>query len=154
MNTPTFAVRYALAVLVAAMVLVAASAVQAAEPDGLSVNDARVRWLPGDRPMAGYLVLENGGESARTLTGARSSAFGRIMVHRSVEEDGQARMEHVGQIVVAPGRAVTFEPGGLHLMLMERQRELQPGDTVQIELRFDDGAKLPVRFRIGGVDEG
>jgi copper(I)-binding protein len=136
------------------MVLVTAFAVRAAEPDGLSVENARVRWLPGDRPMAGYLVLENDGNSARTLTGARSGAFARIMMHRSEEEDGQARMEHVGQIVVAPGSAVTFEPGGLHLMLMKRQRELQPGDTVQIELRFDDDAVLPVRFRIGGIDEG
>lgn len=118
----------------------------------LSISEPRVRWLPGDLPLAGYFELTNTGNEARRLTGAASDAFGRVMIHRSVQADGQSRMEHVGEVIVAPGKGVSFAPGGLHLMLMKRQAELGPGDAVPIELRFDDGERLTVDFRVVGAD--
>lgn len=118
----------------------------------LSVSDPRVRWLPGDLPLAGYFELANAGGEARRLTGAASGTFGRVMIHRSVQEDGQNRMEHVGEVVVGPGNSVSFAPGGLHLMLMKRREELAPGDTVPIELRFDDGGAVTVDFKVVGAD--
>ena len=39
------------------------------------------------------------------------------MIHRTVEDQGMARMVH-GEILVPPGERYELEPGGLHVMLM------------------------------------
>jgi len=55
-------------------------------------------------------------------------------------------MQHVAQVEVAAGATLKFAPGGYHLMLMQRQRELALGDQVEANLLFTDGQSLPVTF--------
>lgn len=82
------------------------------------------------------------------MTGATSPAFGRIGAHRSVQRDGQVSMAPAGSVPVPPGESVTFEPGGYHLMLMERRSEVAVGDEVPITLKFADGATLQAEFAV------
>jgi copper(I)-binding protein len=117
----------------------------------VSVSDARIRWLPGDLPMAGYFVITSQASGPLRLVGAASPAFGGVMVHRSVEKDGMARMEHVDGVDLAPGKPVAFAPGGYHLMLMNRTRDLHTGEEVPVTLQFGDGQTLVVSFRVTGV---
>jgi copper(I)-binding protein len=117
----------------------------------VSVSDARIRWLPGDLPMAGYFVITSQASGPLRLVGAASPAFGGVMVHRSVEKDGMARMEHVDGVDLAPGQPVAFAPGGYHLMLMNRTRDLHTGEEVPVTLQFGDGQTLVVSFRVTGV---
>jgi hypothetical protein len=104
--------------------------------------------LPGDLPLAGYLVLTNPGERTRTLVGAHSPAFRDIEMHKSVDQSGVARMMMLERIAIAPGGQLAFGPGGYHLMLFDRTRVLQPGDEVPITLEFADGEQLTVRFAL------
>jgi len=117
----------------------------------VSVNDARMRWLPGDLPMAGYFVITSHAPGPLRLTGAESPAFGHVMLHRSVEEAGVAHMAHVDGVDLAPGEPVAFAPGGYHLMLMHRTQALQAGEAVPVILRFSDGRTLAVSFRVAGA---
>ena len=117
----------------------------------VSVSDARIRWLPGDLPMAGYFVITSQASGPLRLVGAASPAFGGVMVHRSVEKDGMARMVHVDGVDLAPGKPVAFAPGGYHLMLMNRTRDLHTGEEVPVTLQFGDGQTLVVSFRVTGV---
>jgi len=117
----------------------------------VSVSDARIRWLPGDLPMAGYFVITSQASGPLRLVGAASPAFGGVMVHRSVEKDGMARMVHVDGVDLAPGQPVAFAPGGYHLMLMNRTRDLHTGEHVPVTLQFGDGQTLVVSFRVTGV---
>ena len=117
----------------------------------VSVSDARIRWLPGDLPMAGYFVITSQASGPLRLVGAASPAFGGVMVHRSVEKDGMARMVHVDGVDLAPGQPVAFAPGGYHLMLMNRTRDLHTGEDVPVTLQFGDGQTLVVSFRVTGV---
>jgi copper(I)-binding protein len=117
----------------------------------VSVSDARIRWLPGDLPMAGYFVITSQAPGPLRLVGAASPAFGGVMVHRSVEKDGMARMVHVDGVDLAPGQPVAFAPGGYHLMLMNRTRDLHTGEDVPVTLQFGDGETLVVSFRVTGV---
>jgi len=125
-------------------------AAQAGE-SSLSVSDARVRWLPGDLPLAGYFAIASHETSPLRLVGATSPAFGHVMMHRSVEEDGMRRMVHVEGLDLAPGETLAFAPGGYHLMLMDRKQTLHPGDEVPMTLRFSDGRTLDIPFRVEGV---
>jgi len=118
-------------------------------PDqGISVRDARLRWLPGNRPLAGYFALDNAGQRPVRLVGAASPAFARVMLHRSTHRDGVAHMEHVDGVDVAPGKTLRFAPGGYHLMLMKRRHRLGPGDSVSVTLHFADGHQLTATFKV------
>jgi copper(I)-binding protein len=122
-----------------------------AQQPPVSISDARIRWLPGDLPMAGYFVITSQAAEPLRLVGASSPAFGGVMVHRSVEDAGMARMMHVDGVDLAPGQSVTFSPGGYHLMLMNRTRDLHEGEEVLVTLHFGDGQTLEVSFRVTGV---
>lgn len=106
----------------------------------LRVEQARTAPpLPGTGMMAGYLTLVNGGDTSVTVRGASSPAFGRIELHRSIEQDGQSRMEAVEALTIAAGERVVFEPGGLHLMMFEPGGEPGVGDSLPLELQTDAG---------------
>ena len=122
-----------------------------AGPPPVSVSDARVRWLPGELPMAGYFVITSHATGPLRLTGASSPAFGHVMLHRSVEEAGVTHMAHVDGVDLAPGQSVTFAPGGYHLMLMHRTQALQVGEAVPVILSFRNGQTLAVSFRVTGA---
>jgi len=122
-----------------------------AGPPPAAVSDARIRWLPGELPMAGYFSITSHASGPSKLVGATSPDFGHVMLHRSVHKGGMARMVHVDGVDLAPGQTVTFEPGSYHLMLMHRQKPLQPGEKVPVILRFGDGETLEVPFRVEGA---
>ncbi|MDT8449565.1 MAG: copper chaperone PCu(A)C [Wenzhouxiangellaceae bacterium] len=121
-------------------------------PDApLAIENARVRLVPGGGPMAGYMDIRNHSDAQIRLVEARSGAFGRVMIHRSVLEGGRAAMQHqAGGVRIEPGEVVSFEPGGLHLMLMQPQQTLKVGDPVEIVLEFDgiEPRLRPVSFTV------
>lgn len=107
-----------------------------AEP--IEISNPRVRLVPGGAPMAGYLTIANHTDAPVRLVSATSDAFGHVMIHRTVVSDGSARMEHQGKgVLVGAGESVVFEPGGLHLMLMDPAGELEVGEAVDIVLGFE-----------------
>jgi copper(I)-binding protein len=118
----------------AALVLLVAST-SAFSCDGLEVTNAWIREAPpGADMLAGYAGLHNAGKESITLDGARSPDFGDVEMHRTSMENGKMRMRAEPQIVLEPDATVNFEPGGLHLMLMEPKRVLKAGDHVAIRL--------------------
>jgi periplasmic copper chaperone A len=137
-------------VLFSLLVLGMVMASHAGQPP-VSVSEARMRWLPGDLPMAGYFVITSHAPAPLRLVGAECPDFAEVMLHRSVEEAGVARMTHVDGVDLTPGQSVAFAPGGYHLMLMDRRRELHAGEEVPVTLRFGDGQTLAVRFRVTGA---
>lgn len=118
----------------------------------VSVSQAWLRMVPGDGPLAGYLVIHNNSNRPLVLRGASSPDFGHVMLHQSRIEDGQAKMRAVDEGVrIAPGAALAMQPGGYHLMLMHRRHALAPGDSVDIELSFAKHAPLMVRLAVKPV---
>ncbi len=114
----------------------------------VEVQDSWIRYIPGDRPMAGYLVMENGGDTDRHLIGVTSTAFGAVHIHETVERDGQMSMQPVDSITVPAGGRVALQPGGYHLMLMQLQSEIEVGDEVSMTLEFADGGSQGVVFAV------
>ena len=107
----------------------------AAEQTGLVVRDAWVREAPpGASVLAGYLQLENRGPETLVFDALSSSDFGRIELHRTLVEEGVAKMQPVGQLEIAAGESVSLEPGGMHLMLMGPRQSMSPGNQVLIQM--------------------
>ncbi|MCE5232198.1 MAG: copper chaperone PCu(A)C [Mizugakiibacter sp.] len=131
--------------LAAALLMIAAATAQAA--GRLTVEDAWIRAAPpGAMMLAGYMVLGNTGDAPVVVTAADSDAFGDVSMHRTIEENGVARMRPLERVAVAPGARVAFAPGGMHLMLMQPKRALRPGDKVAIRLVQADGTAMQVEF--------
>ncbi len=137
--------------LAAALCVASVAAVRAADTFA-AVDQARIRWLPNDLPLAGYFDLTNTGRQPLILTGARSEVFDEIMMHRTVHDGGETRMLPAQNLEVAPGQTLHFAPDGYHLMLMNSGRPLAVGDQVPISLEFSGGRSLDVIFRVGGAD--
>lgn len=118
----------------------------------IEVDNPRVRLVPGGAPMAGYFTVRNHGDAPVRLVSAASPAFETVMIHRTViDAEGSARMEHQhGGVLVGSGETVSFEPKGLHLMLMRAQRDFEVGDAVEIVLGFEgiEPSELAVTFTV------
>ncbi len=91
--------------------------------------------------LAAYLNLHNTETRTLTLIGAYSPDFRMSEIHRTVEVDGVFKMRHQPELTVAPNQRLVFEPGGLHIMLMQPLKAIQPGAQVKICLlyRGEDG---------------
>lgn len=126
--------------------------------DGLMVENAWVREAPpGAMALAGYMTIRNPGDKDRSLVSAQAADFGAVELHRSVIEDGVARMLPQESMPIPAGGELALKPGDYHLMLMRPKAALKEGDQVKLSLGFDDGSTLevtlPVRKASGGDHE-
>ena len=85
------------------------------------------------------------------LVGAASPGCGDLMLHRSVSDNGQERMEMVDSVAVPAHGEVRFEPGGYHLMCMSPTAEAARGRSVPVTLRFQDGCSLDGELAVRGA---
>jgi len=100
---------------------------------GIEAHDPWVREAPPTaKVLAAYLQLHNHGDAARTLVSVESPAFKRVELHRSEEKNGMATMVRVTKIVIPAHGKVSFEPGSLHIMLIDPLARLKSGDTVKL----------------------
>lgn len=98
---------------------------------------------------AGYAEIVNAGDSDERLVGASSPTAGRVELHETVDVGGSAStMKAVDRIVVPAGESVTLRPGGYHLMIMGLRHRLEPGTTLEVDLRFAGGERVPVEFSV------
>ncbi len=84
-----------------------------------------------------YLSISNGTASTETLTDVSSSVAGSAEIHESYkDESGTVGMRPTGEQTITSGNELIFEPGGLHIMLMDLNRDLAVGDSLNVTLDF------------------
>jgi periplasmic copper chaperone A len=126
--------------------------------ESVAMTDAWVKAVSGDEEMtAAFGVLTNASSDEVTLVSASTSAAGMVELHEVVMEDGSMVMQpKEGGIVVPADGSATLEPGGDHIMLMELDGAIEPGEVVTFELAFDDGSSVTVDAtakEFSGADE-
>lgn len=115
----------------------------------LMVENAWIREAPpGVMAMAGYMTLHNPGQQERILVGAQSTAFSRVMLHRTVLEGGVSKMVHQHMIRLPAGEKVQFRPNDYHLMMLEPRQQPKRGDRVEVTLEFQNGETLQVSYEV------
>ncbi len=139
------------AIALAGVLALASPAVSAPRPGPIVVRDATIRPAAPGQPMtAAYMTLVSGADRPLRLTAVRCACAGSVTVHESTLTDGVMRMRPVDSVVVPPHGSVRFQPGGLHLMVMDLKRPIKPGDATPMQLSFDHAPTLAVRFKAGG----
>jgi periplasmic copper chaperone A len=134
---------------VAELFLIATFAISpAAASGGPVISQAWLRLLPGGLPAGGYFTLKNDGAKPLALTGARSSACGMLMLHKSSTASGMAQMDAVQSIDVAARGTIHFSPGGYHLMCMSPIAALKRGQTVKVIFQFRGASPVIADFHV------
>ncbi|MGH7498755.1 MAG: copper chaperone PCu(A)C [Gemmatimonadales bacterium] len=93
---------------------------------------------------AGYLTIQNHGDSADALVDATTPVAEAATLHGT--PGGGGGMRHLSQFEVPARGKASLAPGGTHLMLTDVHRKLAPGDTVPITLRFQHAGSVTVPF--------
>jgi copper(I)-binding protein len=114
----------------------------------VSVLEGWFRALPNNLPAGGYFTVQNTGEHDAVLMAASSPACGMLMLHMSETTNGMASMMDMPSVAVPAGGAVSFKPGGYHLMCMSPTAAMKPGASVPVTLQFADGSKLNANFAV------
>lgn len=108
--------------------------------DSLVVSDAIVMAAPpGVSVTAGFLSLDNRGDTAIVLKKVSAEGFDAVEIHKTQVQDGVARMLEQPSLTIAAHSQVLFEPGGFHLMLYQPSRPLRPGEQIPLQLYTSQG---------------
>ncbi|MEY4965814.1 MAG: hypothetical protein RL274_1397 [Pseudomonadota bacterium] len=116
-----------------------------------NVTDAWFRALPGKLPAAGYFTSHNTTRSDVAILGAQSDGCSTVMMHKSSNTGGMARMEMVDQVDVPAGGKVSFAPGGYHLMCLRPTSLMKIGGKVPVVLHLSDGTRVAAAFAVRGA---
>lgn len=132
------------------------AAVVDAKP-GTTVSAARL-VLPAVKgsPGAAYFAVANGSSGTIAIAAVSIDGAAKAEMHQTVG----GTMTPVERIDIAPGTAVAFEPGALHVMAYDLADKLKPGTTTEMTITFADGDKVssPVKIEsrgeaaMGGMD--
>jgi hypothetical protein len=105
---------------------------------GVEVRDAWTRPAAQGGNGAIYFIIENHSSETQDLIGVESDIAEAVEIHESKMSGDVMEMHQLESVSLDPGAEVTFEPGGLHIMLVGLKRDLKVGDEVQVILNFSN----------------
>jgi len=116
----------------------------------LVVSHPHIRATPPKAPVsAGYLTIKNNGSDADRLLNAHASFAGRVQIHNMKVIDGVARMRPQKDGVPIPaGEEITLKPGGLHVMFMKLDEQMQAGEKRTVTLIFEKAGKIEINMEV------
>lgn len=133
-------------ILLATGVLVACGS----DEPNIEVSDVWGRPSPQMAANAAfYMTIENRGGQDDRLVAAEIAICGTAELHESVvDANNVMSMQHVDKIDVPAGETVKLEVGGLHVMCLNRQGDLEAGGLIPITLTFEKSGVVEVEAEI------
>lgn len=119
------------------------------------VENPYVREVPPGVPTsASFLTLTNNSNNIISLVKASSDVAKNVELHEHVHNNGMMEMRQVQAISVPANGKTVLKPGGYHIMLIGLTRKIKSGDTVDINLEFDDGSKQAIKADVKKIMKG
>ncbi len=113
--------------------------------DEIIIENPRIKIMPpGVTNSVGYLTIINPTESDKTLIGISSKIAEVTEIHTHSMQDGLMKMQKVSSLSIPAQTAISFEPGGYHIMLINLLQTITEGEKIEIILTFDDGTQKKV----------
>ncbi len=117
------------------------AACSAESPAPLVASDVELSAARAGVPMrAAYLRLRNNTGKPVRITSASSPSFERVELHETIFDNDVARMRPVTSVVIEANAEISFERGGMHLMLMRPVGDAASAERVRLDLF--DGERL------------
>jgi hypothetical protein len=126
---------------IAAIAVLAAASLAAATAASAQVTatDPWVRGtVTGQKATGAFMQLKSPADTA--LVAAASPVAKIVEIHEMKMEGGMMKMKAIDKLALPAGKAVDLKPGGYHVMLMDLVGPLKDGETVPLQLTFEDQA--------------
>ncbi len=139
-------------------------------PSSISVLDAWARPALSDNNAAVYLQMYNGSENADVLISISVEFARAVEIHESstmeMEAEGDEldgmidsansalatgdvmQMQPLDRLNIAAGQTVVFQPGGLHVMLIDLESNLALGDEFPLTMHFESGLSIELSVEV------
>lgn len=114
--------------------------------DGLHIEDAYARFMPGAMAGAAFMTIENHMTEDDRLIGAASDIAAKVELHtHRAGTDGTMQMIHVTEGFVIPAQGIhELKRGGDHVMFMGLKEPPAEGATVSVTLTFEKSGEMVV----------
>ena len=130
--------------VLAIVFLLSSCAAQATQ--GMEVRDAWARPAVQGGNGAVYFTIRSSGTDE--LVGVVSGVAQAVEMHESLMSGDVMEMHQLQSVPLKGGEEVTFEPGGLHIMLIGLKQDLKTGNEFEITLQFQDHPDLNVTIPV------
>ena len=105
---------------------------------------------PGASTGAAYFDIINAGP-ADTLLRIESPVAREVEMHMEYTDGGMMQMRPMQSVEVPQGDRVRFQPGGLHVMLIDLKRILVEGQRFPLTLVFQHAGSVRVEVLVQGL---
>lgn len=100
-----------------------------------------------------YLTVTNEGAEADRLIAVEGKFFTRAEIQAPLlGEDGVLRTQRVPAVELAPGQSLTFQPGGIQIVLIDLQHTYFAGDHFDLSLVFEKAGTVPVEVEVEDLE--
>jgi copper(I)-binding protein len=97
---------------------------------------------------AAYLAITNTGGKADRLLGASTPMAVSAEINETRHAEGVAQMRRLESLEIPAGQTLRFEPGALHIMLLDLVRPLKPGAQYPLTLNFRDAGAVTIQVQV------
>jgi periplasmic copper chaperone A len=109
----------------------------------IEVHDPWARTALKNENTAIYLIIHNHSENADEMIGASTDVAEITELHKTEEDaNGMMQMNLQSSVPLPADGEISFQPGGLHIMLTGLKQDLNIGDMVTLTLHFRTHADI------------
>ncbi len=126
--------------------LLALSALPALAHDGVHIDGAYARFMPGAKSGAAFFIIENHATVDEKLLSVSSDVANKTELHtHKADANGMMQMLPIeGGIAIAPGQTHELKRGGDHVMMMDLKTVPKDGDTIHLILTFEHAGAVEI----------
>lgn len=134
--------------------LACAVAFPALAHDGVHIDGAYARVMPGAKTGAIFLSIENHAAVDERLVTVSTDVAERAELHtHKAGADGVMQMLKIeGGIAIPAGEIHDLARGGDHIMLMGLTRPVKEGDTINLMLTFEHAGEVAVEVPVNNAE--
>ncbi|MGE5338917.1 MAG: copper chaperone PCu(A)C [Gemmatimonadota bacterium] len=107
--------------------------------------------VPGQMGTGAFMTLTSK-DGARVI-GVATPVAGVAEIHEMKLEGGVMRMRAIDALDLPAGKPVELKPGGYHVMLLDLNRALKPGERIPLSLRVETRDRrlvtVPIEVEVG-----
>jgi hypothetical protein len=119
--------------------------------DSLQIRDAWVRSAASGATTGAFALIVNSTGETDRLVGVECAAARAAEIHETRMEGDIMQMRPVDSIEIPAGGQAELKPGSYHIMLIDLQRALQPGEKLPITLIFEKAGRVEVEAEVKGM---
>jgi len=126
----------------------------AATPSTMQATPGATPTMGNTGTAAAYMTIQGTGAHNETLLGARTDVARTVELHTmAVDDSGVMQMQPLpAGLEIPAGESVQLAPQGYHFMLIDLTRDLMPGSTYDLVLRFARAGEVPVTVSVQMIE--